>query len=284
MNTGFFGRSFGVIFKEPRLSSQPTKTRQANTTQKMSSSESTPRSMDSQPADFRTTHWSVVLAAGGRPAPEAARALEQLCATYWYPLYYFLRRRGQSPHDAQDLTQSFFAQLLERDGLQSVSPSKGKFRSFLLASLKHFLANERDRTRALKRGGAVSFISWEDAGAEDRYRQAESLALPPDKAFEQTWATTLLEQVLARLRADYASDGQGALFDALQIYLTGDKGAVPYAEMAARLNLGQSALKMSIQRLRRRFGELLRQEILHTVSRPEEIDEEVRALFAAAGQ
>ena len=237
-----------------------------------------------QPWNFRTTHWSVVLAAGGSPAPEAAVALERLCATYWYPLYSFLRRQGQSPHDAQDLTQSFFAQLLEKNSLQSVNPGKGKFRSFLLSSLKHFLANERDRAGALKRGGAIAFISWEEAGAEERHRQADSLALTPDKAFEQTWAMTLLERVLAKLRTDYADAGQSALFDALQIFLTGDKGAVPYAEMAARLNLGESALKMSIQRLRRRFGELLREEIAHTVSRPEEIDEEIRALFAAASQ
>jgi RNA polymerase sigma-70 factor (ECF subfamily) len=238
--------------------------------------------MGSHPADFRTTHWSVVLAAGGSPAPAAAVALERLCATYWHPLYSFLRRQGHNPHNAEDLTQSFFAQLLQQDGLQSVNPSKGKFRSFLLASLKHYLANERDRANALKRGGAVSFISWEEAGAEERYRQAESLSLPPDKAFEQTWATTLLEQVLAKLRADYAGAGQGSLFDALQVYLTGDKGAVPYAETAAWLSLGESALKMSIQRLRRRFGELLRAEVAHTVSTPAEIDEEIRALFAAA--
>jgi len=238
--------------------------------------------MGSHPAEFRTTHWSVVLAAGGSPAPEAAVALERLCATYWYPLYSYLRRRSQSPHDAEDLTQAFLAQLLEHGGLQSVNPGKGKFRSFLLASLKHYLANEWDRAGALKRGGAVSFISWEEAGAEERYRQAESLSLPPDKAFEQTWATTLLEQVLAKLRADYFEAGQGGLFDALQIYLTGDKGAVPYGETAARLNLGESALKMSIQRLRRRFGELLRSEVAHTVSTPAEIDEEIRALFAAA--
>ena len=244
----------------------------------------TPDPSREQPGNFRTTHWSVVLAAGGGPAPEAAVALERLCAVYWHPLYSYLRRWGQSPDDAQDLTQAFFAQLLERDSLRSVNRSKGKFRSFLLASLKHFLANERDRAGALKRGGAISFVSWDEAGAEERYRQAESLALPPDKAFEQSWATTLLEQVLTRLRADYAQAGQGVLFDALQVYLTGDKGAAPYAEMAARLNLGESALKMSIQRLRRRFGDLLREEIAHTVSRPEEIDQEIRALFAATRQ
>ena len=237
-----------------------------------------------QPWNFRTTHWSVVLAAGGTPAPEAAVALERLCATYWYPLYSFLRRQGQSPHDAQDLTQSFFAQLLEKNSLQSVNPNKGKFRSFLLASVKNFLANQRDRADALKRGGAIAFVSWDEADAELRYRKDDSLALPPDKAFEQLWATTLLEQVLAKLRAAYADTGQGAQFDALQIYLTGDKGAAPYAEMATRLNLGESALKMSIQRLRRRFGDLLREEIAHTVSRPEEVDDEIRALFAAASQ
>jgi len=254
----------------------------SNAIKRMPLSEPTPHLMGYQPAEFRTTHWSVVLAAREGSAPEAALALERLCATYWYPLYSYLRRRGQSPHDAQDLTQSYFAQLLEHGRLHSVNPSKGKFRSFLLASLKHYLANERDRAGALKRGGAVSFISWEEAGAEERYRQAESLSLPPDQAYEQTWATTLLEQVLAKLRADYAEAGQSGLFDALQVYLTGDKGAVPYAETALRLNMGASALKMSIQRMRRRFGELLRAEVAHTVSTPSEIDEEIRALFAAA--
>jgi len=233
-------------------------------------------------AAFATTHWSVVLAASEADSQLAGQALERLCSSYWYPLYSYLRRWGQSPQDAQDLTQSFFVQLLDQKGLRTVNPSKGKFRSFLLASLKHYVANARDRAGALKRGGAVSFISWEEAGAEERHRQAESLSLPPDKAFDQTWATTLLEQVLAKLRADYVEAGQGGLFDALQVYLTGDKGAVPYAAMAARLNLGESALKMSIQRLRRRFGELLRAEVAHTVSTPAEIDEEIRALFAAA--
>jgi RNA polymerase sigma-70 factor (ECF subfamily) len=233
---------------------------------------------------FTTTHWSVVLATGEADPPQAAAALEVLCRTYWPPLYSFLRRLGHGQHDAQDLTQSFFAQLLEHRSLQTVHPGKGKFRSFLLASLKHYLSNERDRAGALKRGGALSFISWEEAGAEESYRQAESLALAPDKAFEQTWATTVLEQVLAKLRTDYIAAGQGGLFDALQIYLTGDKGAVPYAETAARLNLGESALKMSIQRLRRRFGELLRVEVSHTVSSSAEIDEEIRSLFAAARQ
>jgi RNA polymerase sigma-70 factor (ECF subfamily) len=248
----------------------------------MSSREIASECSEPQGDRFRTTHWSVVLNAREDTAPGAAAALEQLCAVYWPPLYFYLRRQGHTAHHAEDLTQSFFAQLLQQDGLQSVHPSKGKFRSFLLASLKHYLANERDRAGALKRGGAVSFISWEEAGTEERYRQAESLSVPPDKAFEQTWATTLLEQVLAKLRADYVEAGQGGLFEALQVYLTGDKGAVPYAETAARLNLGESALKMSIQRLRRRFGELLRAEVAHTVSTPAEIDEEIRALFAAA--
>ena len=234
------------------------------------------------PANFRTTQWSVVLAAGQGDEPQSRQALEELCSIYWRPLYTYLRREGTAPQDAQDLTQSFFAQLIEHHRIELVDPSNGRFRSFLLVSLKNFLANERERQRAQKRGGRISFISWEEANAEENYQATAALALPPDQAFAQSWATTMLEQVLAKLRADYVMAGQGDLFDALQIYLTGDKGTVPYLEMAARLNLGESAMKMSIQRLRRRFGEMLRSEIAQTVSQPEEVDEEIRALFAAA--
>jgi len=223
----------------------------------------------------------MVLTAGDVTAPGAADALEQLCATYWYPLYFYLRRRGHSPHDAQDLTQGFFAGLLENDGLRSVNRAKGKFRSFLLASIKNFLLNDHDRAAALKRGGAITFISWEEAAAEMRFRQTEAIALAPDQAFEHSWALTVLELALGKLRAEYVASGQASRFETLQVYLTGDKGALSYAEAAARLQLGDSALKMSIQRLRRRFGELLRTEVAQTVSTPAEIDAEIRALFAA---
>lgn len=237
--------------------------------------------MDSPPADFRTTRWSVVLAAHGGSDPGAAAALETLCAAYWYPLYSFLRRQGRTPHDAQDLTQSFFMHLLQRDRLASVDPRKGKFRSFLLASLKHFLANEWDKARALKRGGEFKFVSVDEALGEERFRREPADAASPDRAFEQSWAMTLLDSVLARLREEYQADGRAGLFVELESALSGDRGVAPYAEIAARRQMTEGAVKMAVLRLRRRFGELLRAEIAHTVTRPEEIDEEIRALFAA---
>jgi DNA-directed RNA polymerase specialized sigma24 family protein len=232
-------------------------------------------------AAFATTHWSVVLAAGDAASSKGSEALETLCRTYWRPLYAYLRRKGTTPHDAQDCVQGFFADLLGRDSLARLDRSKGKFRSFLLGALKHFLANEWDRAKAAKRGGEFAFVSWDDAQLDPKFAGAQSPDLPPDQAYERSWAMTLLDQVLGRLRQSYVETGHAATFDALQVFLTGDKGEVPYAEMAKRLELGESALKMSIQRLRRRFGELLRDEIAHTVSKPEEIDEEIRALFAA---
>jgi DNA-directed RNA polymerase specialized sigma24 family protein len=233
---------------------------------------------------FRTTRWSMVLSAGHPSAANAAQALEQLCAAYWYPLYTWLRYRGYSFHDAQDLTQAFLGHLLDKNRLRTPSPEKGKFRSFLLAALKNFLANEWDKTQALKRGAQFTFVSVDEDRGEDRYRCDPSHEITPDKAFEQTWATTLLESVLDKLRKEYAGANKAELFEALQGYLSGDKGAVAYSEMAARLNLKEGALKMSVLRLRRRFGELLRNEIAHTVTSAEEIDDEIRALFAAVQQ
>lgn len=231
-------------------------------------------------AAFATTHWSVVLAADQHDATLAARALERLCQTYWPPLYAFLRREGRSEADAKDLVQGLFADLIERHSFAGLKQHRGKFRSFLLGALKHFLANEHDRVRALKRGGAVTIVSWEE-DAESTFQSSRTDALIPDLAFEKSWALTLLNRVLATLRKEFVDAGKGALFEELQVYLTGDKGDAPYAETAARLNLKEGALKMSIQRLRRRYGDLLRAEIAHTVSSPQEIDEEIRALFAA---
>jgi RNA polymerase sigma-70 factor (ECF subfamily) len=230
-------------------------------------------------AIFATTHWSVVLAAAGEDSHLAGRALERLCRTYWPPLYAFLRRQGHNEADAQDLAQGFFASLLAHQSFAGLERDRGKFRSFLLGALKHFLANAHDRTHALKRGGALTFVPWE--AAESTFHSGRTDALSPDLAFEKSWALTLLNQVLTQLREEYSRAGKAVLFEALQVYLTGDKGDVPYVEMAARLDLGESALKMSIQRLRRRYGDLLRAEIAHTVSTPQEIDEEIRSLFAA---
>jgi len=247
----------------------------------MADLESGPDEAVTRAAVFATTHWSVVLAAGDADSQLAGRALERLCRTYWPPLYAFLRREGRSEADTQDLVQGFFESLLARESFVGLDRERGKFRSFLLGALKHFLANERDRVQALKRGGAVTFVAWDDVEPESAFRSTHTDALSPDLAFEKSWALTLLNQVLAQLRDEYSRSGKAALFDALQVYLTGEKGDVPYAVIAARLNLGESALKMSIQRLRRQYGDLLRAEIAHTVGSPQEVDEEIRALFAA---
>ena len=233
------------------------------------------------PEHFASTHWSVVLNARDDAAPQARAALETLCRAYWYPLYGWLRRQGYGMHDAQDLTQSFFGHLLANQNLQRVDRTKGKFRSFLLASLKNFVANEWDRSRALKRGVEFSFVSVDEEFGEDRLRRGPSHDSTPDKAFEQSWALTLLDAVLARLRTEYEAAGKADLFDTLQGYLSGNRGGTPYAETAARLNLTEGAVKMGVSRLRRRFGELLRTEIAQTVSSPQEINEEIRCLFAA---
>jgi len=230
---------------------------------------------------FNTTHWSVVLAAGQDATPQTSDALERLCGTYWFPIFAYLRRSGHEFPDAQDLTQGFFAHLLEKDRLRSVHPAKGKFRSFLIASLKHFLANEWDKRQTLKRGGQFTFIPLDVENGETRYHLEPFHELTPDKAFERTWALAVLDAVRRRLQDEYTADGKAELFETLQPYLSGDKGATPYVEAASQLGLTESAVKMAVLRLRRRFGESLRQEIAQTVAEPSEIDEEIRCLFAA---
>jgi RNA polymerase sigma-70 factor (ECF subfamily) len=232
-------------------------------------------------ADFRTTHWSVVLLSGQLLGLSSDEALEKLCRTYWPPIHVWLLRRGYSSHDAEDLTQSFFSHLLEKNRLQTLHPSKGKFRSFILASLKNYLTNEWDKNQALKRGGQFTFVSLNQEPDAAGSVPEPAHEVTPDKAFEQSWAMTLLATVLARLKEEYAAEGKSALFDALHGYLSGDRSGVPYAEMARQLHLTEGALKMGVLRLRRRFGDLLRVEIAHTVSTPSEIDEEIRCLFAA---
>jgi len=222
-----------------------------------------------------------VVGAGRDDSPQASEAMAQLCRTYWYPLYVYVRRKGYNVHDAQDLTQEFFARLLGKDYLRAVDRTKGKFRSFLLAALEHFLANEWRNARAQKRGGQFSFISLDDTAAEQQYLQVSASNLSPEKLFEQQWATTLLEQVLVRLREEFVGASKEALFEELKVYLTGEKRAVSYAELALKLGTTDGALKMAVSRMRQRYGELLRAEIRNTVSSPEAVDEELRALFAA---
>jgi RNA polymerase sigma-70 factor (ECF subfamily) len=229
---------------------------------------------------FLTTHWSVVLSAREQPSSQSAAALEVLCRTYWHPLYACVRRQGHSPADAQDLTQEFFARLLQKDYLHSVARAKGKFRTFLLVMLKRFLADEWDKARAQKRGGGQVFcVDW--SSAETRFLQQPVEHLTPEKVYEQRWALTLLDQVYARLEREYRDQDRGALFDALRFALTGSRSEVPYAELARQLQTTEGALKVAVHRLRQRYREMLREAIADTVSRPEEVEEELRHLLQA---
>ena len=230
---------------------------------------------------FATTHWSVVVAAGQEGTAQADAALERLCHIYWWPLYAFVRRRGYEAHDAQDLTQEFFARLLAKDFLGAVDRNKGRFRSFLLAALEHFLANEWRDAHAQKRGGNFKFVSLDDISADEQYQHMPASSLSAEQYFEQQWAITLLEQVIARLREEFIAAGKSTTFDELKIFLTGEKHAASYAELAVRLGTTEAALKMAVSRLRRRYGELLRAEIANTVKSPSEIEEELRAVFGA---
>lgn len=247
----------------------------------MSSSATSHNPDNAGPERFSATHWSVVLAAGQVASPQAEAALARLCQTYWYPLYAFIRREGHDPHEAQDLTQDFFARFLEKNYLSNVDPRKGKFRSFLLASLKHFLANEWDRRQAAKRGGGHAHIPLDELTAENLYRLEPTHDYSAERVFERRWALTLLEQTLNRLREELASAGKSALFDALKVYLTGEKAVVSQAEVAARLRMSEGAVKVAVHRLRQRYRDLIRDEIAQTVAGPAEIEEELRHLVEA---
>jgi RNA polymerase sigma factor (sigma-70 family) len=244
---------------------------------------------------FEATRWSIVVAAGGADSARARTALEHLCATYWYPLYAFVRRQGQSPHDAQDLTQAFFARLLARNFLRDADPGKGRFRSFLLGALKHFLSDEWDRARAQKRGGGVQFIAldaeteyaahffqrhWRQS-AETRYRMEPADESSAETIYDRRWALALLDQVLARLRDEFTREGKARVFDELKAALTGAK--IPHAEIAARLGMKEGAVRVAVHRLRTRYRDLLRAEIAETVASPAEVDAEMQHLFAALG-
>jgi RNA polymerase sigma-70 factor (ECF subfamily) len=228
---------------------------------------------------FSTTHWSVVLEAGQGNSPGADHALEQLCQVYWYPIYAFVRRKGYSPEDAQDLTQDFFARLLEKKYLSLADQSRGKFRTFLLRSLENFLINEWTKARAAKRGGTHSIISW-DEHAEERYRIEPLDGEAPDKVFEKRWATTLVEQVMGRLRDDYSRSGKLELFEALKSKAWGDHDAESYKVLGAHLGMEEVAVKVAAHRIRERYRELLRSEVAQTVATPTEVDEELRYLVS----
>lgn len=240
-----------------------------------------PADESAKPRDyFATTQWTQVLHAGRSDSTSAREALGQLCQIYWYPLYAYARRRGNSPADAEDLTQGFFARLLELNSLAAVRREKGKFRSFLLASLNHYLSDEWDRARAQKRGhGRV--ISLDANLAEERFSHEPADALTPEKLFEKKWAMTLLESVVQKLRGEHESAGKGALFTALKFSIAGDPGAESYAELASQLGMSETTLRVTIHRLRQRYRQLLRDEIARTVASEAEVDGEIRHLFAA---
>lgn len=227
----------------------------------------------------------MIKAAAEDSSPDVQEALSTLCETYWYPLYAFLRRRGYSADDAQDLTQAFFARLLEKHTLRHADPARGRFRSFLLASLRNFVANEHDRDTARKRGGGTPRLSLDLIAAEQRFQLEPAIDETPERVFDRLWALTLLDKVLARLQAETsARAAKTAAFDQLKPYLTGDEPQLSYAETASRLGMSEGAVKVAVHRLRRRFRELLRDEIAHTVSAPEEVDIELRHLWAAVGR
>jgi DNA-directed RNA polymerase specialized sigma24 family protein len=230
---------------------------------------------------FSTTHWSVVLAAGGQNSPLADTALEQLCSRYWYPLYAYLRRDGCPPPEAEDLTQAFFARVLEKNYLGQVQREKGKFRSFLLAALKHFQADERDKQRAAKRGGGTTFISLDSQAPEERYRLEPVNEMDAEKIYERRWALTVLEQSRERLREEYARIGKARLYDQLRIFEGDNPNAPTYAEAGGQLGMTESALKSAAHRLRQRYHQLVREEIAQTVATPDEIDDEIRHLITA---
>ncbi|MDB6136134.1 MAG: hypothetical protein JWM59_4377 [Verrucomicrobiales bacterium] len=231
--------------------------------------------------DFNTTHWSAVFLAGQSQAPGAGTALENLCRTYWPPLYAYVRRQGHSPHDAQDLTQDFFARLLEKKYLRLASEEHGRFRSFLLKSMKHFLINEWKRGGSQKRGAGQVVISFDKESAERSYLQQPAEGLTPEHLFEKHWAMTLLEQAMERLGSDYSAAGKGALFGQLKDFLLTEGTGEAYHGIADLLGLTAGAVKVAVHRLRQRFRETVRTEIARTVSTPAEVDEELRALIAA---
>ena len=230
---------------------------------------------------FATTRWSVVLAARQHSSPESSAALEELCRTYWYPLYVYVRRSGHTRDDAADLTQDFFAHLLEKGGIAHVDRSKGKFRSFLIASMKHFLANERDKARAEKRGGGSVPISIDLRAADAAYRLEPMDETTAERAFERCWALTLLERIFGKLRAEYVGGNKRELFDRIKGTITFRDVAGSYRAIAMDLGMSEGAVKVAVHRLRKRYRELLVQEVSQTISNAEQVDEEVAELFNA---
>jgi len=230
---------------------------------------------------FVTTRWSVVLSAGENDSPDAVRALEHLCRAYWFPLYAHVRRLGNQPADAEDLTQAFFEKLLEKKWLASADRERGRFRTFLLSSLKHFLANEWDKARAQKRGGHVTIVPLDAPAGETRFQHEPSTTATPDREFDRRWALAVLETVLARLEKEYCDGGKSKLFDQLKVTIGGDRSEIHYAGLGRDLSMSEGSVRVAAHRLRQRYRELLRSEIAQTVATAEEVEDELRYLFAA---
>lgn len=233
---------------------------------------------------FVTTRWSVVLAAKDPASPDSGAALETLCRTYWYPLYAYVRSLGHSPHDAQDLTQEFFARLLAKQYLRAVEPEKGRFRTFLRMAMKRFLAKEWGRVRAQKRGGRNTHVSFDTAIGERLFQQDGGAPLGADRLYERRWALALLEDALARLGREQAEAGRSVEFVHLMPHLTAERGAIPYDELAAALGVGQGAARVAMHRLRRRFREVFRETIADTVTSQEDAEDELRHVLASLGE
>ena len=241
-------------------------------------------SANATPGDiFATTRWTVVLAAGQRHTAQANVALEELCRIYWFPLYAYVRRRGHTREDAEDLVQEFFARFLAKNYLAGLASERGRFRAFLLAALKHFLANEWDRAQTQKRGGGAAHLSLDWQTADTKFQVAAAAEPSPDQAFDREWALALLERVITRLSDECAADGKAESFARLKPFLTAAQSAMPYAQVSAELGLAEGAVRVAVHRLRRRYRELLRDEIAQTLSDPAQVEEELRALFGAFG-
>jgi RNA polymerase sigma-70 factor (ECF subfamily) len=247
----------------------------------MSSDASDAASTGPQDDVFVTTRWTVVLQAGRKSSPNSDRALADLCQSYWYPLYAYVRRRCQSREDAEDLTQGFFEKFLAKNYLEGLNAERGKFRAFLLASLKHFLANEWDKAGRQKRGGGSQHLSLDWQQADERFHVVPPDHASPDRLFDREWAITLLEQVVERLRSECTADGRAELFEQARGYLMLGEALIPYSEAAAKLGLEEGAVRVAVHRLRKRYRQLLRDEIAQTINDPAQVQEELRSLQAA---
>jgi RNA polymerase sigma-70 factor (ECF subfamily) len=232
---------------------------------------------------FDTTQWTMVVQAGQHSSPESRRALSALCECYWYPLYAYVRRRGYQPAEAQDLTQAFFTELLEKDRLRLADQQRGRFRAFLLASLQNFVANQWRAAHAQKRGGQMPAVSLDLGSAESRYRFEPSTDWTPERIYERRWALTLLDRAMNRLRSEYETAGKLAVYERMKNHLAGGSQLPSYEHLASDLKMTEGSVKVAIHRMRKRCRELLRAEIGETVADPSEIDEELRSLFAALG-